>query len=420
VRVPTVATPERTVVLEMLGLVPGSIGGMETYARNLVRVLPALDERYRYISAIGGEAKGIVPNASERITEWVADAGRANWVGRVRPLRTLLQSLALARRLQCWAPDVLHCVLMFAKPPWGSRNMVVTIPDLNFELLPECWRPLDRRIMSLACRSAVRIARFVVTISEFSKRTLAGRYGVPRDRIHVTPCGVRRDVFTPAPQPGAPDTVRAELDLPQSVLFFPANTWPHKNHLRLLDALAVLRDIDGLRPGLILTGSPKQAHRHVLASVARLGLDRQVRWLGFVDQARLVGLYRTATALVFPSLHEGFGMPILEAMACGCAVACARTTALGEIAGEAALTFDPTDVSDIVHALRALLGNEALRRDLSDRGLQRAAAFSWERTGRETLRVYDEVIRHRVTRGSAPLKLASAPTSASARPSDDA
>jgi glycosyltransferase involved in cell wall biosynthesis len=378
----------------MLGLVPGRIGGMETYARNLVRVLPALDDRYRYIGAIGAEAKGIVPKGSERITEWVADAIRGDWTSRVRPLRTLLQSLALARRLRSWAPDVLHCVLMFAKPPWGARNMVVTIPDLNFELLPDCWNTVDRRIMSLACRFAVRAARVVITISEFSKRTLAGRYGVSMDRIHVTPCGVRQDVFTPAPMPIVSDTVRAELDLPQSVLFFPANTWPHKNHRRLLEALAVLRDVDGLCPGLILTGAPKQAHQQVLTAVARLGLDRQVRWLGYVDQARLAALYRTATALVFPSLHEGFGMPVLEAMASGCPVACARTTATGEVAGQAAITFDPTDVADIVRALRALLGNESLRRNLEHRGLARAAEFSWDRTGRETLRVYDQVISH--------------------------
>jgi glycosyltransferase involved in cell wall biosynthesis len=400
VTVQSAATPQRTVVLEMLGLVPGRIGGMETYARNLVRVLPALDDRYRYVGAIGAEARGIVPNGSDRITEWVADPTRTRWTSRVRPLRTLVQSMALARRLHCWTPDVLHCLLMFAKPPWGARNMVVTIPDLNFELLPGCWNPLDRHVMRLACRLAVRMARVVITISEFSKRTLAGRYGVPADRIQVTPCGVRRDLFSPPPEPGVADTVRGELDLPECVLFFPANTWPHKNHLRLLEAVAMLREVDGLRPGLLFAGAPKQAHQQVLNAVARLELDRQVRWLGYVDQARLVALYRTATALVFPSLHEGFGMPVLEAMACGCPVACARTTALGEVAGEAALTFDPTDVPDVVCALRALLSSEALRRDLTHRGLERAAKFSWERTGRETLRVYDEVISRGSGQGS--------------------
>jgi glycosyltransferase involved in cell wall biosynthesis len=176
------------------------------------------------------------------------------------------------------------------------------------------------------------------------------------------------------------------------MLFFPANTWPHKNHVRLLEALAVLRDTHGLCPGLVLAGSPKGASADVTAAVARLGLERQVRWLGYVDQPRLVGLYRAATALVFPSLHEGFGMPLLEAMACGCPVVCSRTTGTGETAGDAALTFDPTDVSDMAQAIRTLLDADDLRRDLSRRGLDRAARFTWERAGRETIRVYDEVV----------------------------
>jgi len=364
---------------------------METYARNLVRVLPALDDRFRYVAAIGAEARGIVPDGCRGVTEWVADAGRPGWTRRIRPLRTLRQSVALARQLPRWSPDALHCLLMFAKPPWGARNMVVTVHDLNFELFPDCWNPLDRSLMSLACRLAVRRARIVITVSEFSKRTLAGRYRTPTDRIHVAPHGVRHDLFSPRDDPGAADALRRELGLPGAVLLFPANTWPHKNHLRLLEALAALRASEGLCPGLVLTGSPKHAHVNVLSAVTRLGLDRQVRWLGYVDHARLVALYRAATALVFPSLHEGFGMPILEAMASGCAVACSRTTGAGETAGDAALTFDPADVTDIARALRAILGSEELRRELARRGLQRAAEFSWERTGRQTLRVYDEV-----------------------------
>ena len=376
----------------MLGLVPARIGGMETYARNLVRVLPALDDRYRYVAAIGAEARGIAPGGHEAITEWVADSEPPRWTQRVRPLRTLLQSASLARQLRGWSPDLLHCLLMFAKPPWGARNMVVTIHDLNFELFPQFWGPVDRRVMALASRLAVRMARAVITISQFSKRTLAERYGTPNDRIHVTPHGVAHDRFSPCQDPGPGAALRRELDLPEHVLFFPANTWPHKNHLRLLEALAVLRDAHGLRPGLVLTGAPKGAHSRIVSAVGRLGLDGQVRWLGYVDQARLVTLYRTATALVFPSLHEGFGVPVLEAMACGCPVVCSRTTATGETAGDAALTFDPADAGDIARGIRAVLSREEQRRDLVRRGVERAAQFSWERAGRETLHVYDQVI----------------------------
>ncbi len=391
---------QRTVVLEMLGLVPGRIGGMETYARNLARALPALDSRYRYLTVVGTETRGLVLNGSDRITEWVADHARPAWARRVRPLRTLLQSAALARQLRRWAPDLLHCTLTFPKPPWGARNMVVTIHDLNFELLHGCWNPLDRRIMSLSCRLAARMAVALVTISEFSKRTLIQTYGVSPDRIHVTPLGVQADLFAPAADAGATAAMRRDLALPSEVLFFPANTWPHKNHVRLLEALTALRETDGLRPCLVLTGSVKHGHRGVMDAVRRLGLRDQVRWLGYVDQRQLIALYRAATAVVFPSLHEGFGLPILEAMACGCPVACSRTTAAGETAGDAALTFDPADVSDISRALRLLVGNEDLRRNLAQRGVKRAAQFSWERTARETLRLYDEVISRDSVKGT--------------------
>jgi glycosyltransferase involved in cell wall biosynthesis len=384
--------PPRTVVLEMLGLVPGQIGGMETYARNLARLLPVLDARYRYLAVVGIEARDLIANGAGPIVGWVADPALPPWTRRVRPVRTLLQSAALARQLRRWAPDLLHCTLMFPKPPWGARNMVVTIPDLNFELLPDCWGSLDRRLMRLACRLAVRMAEAVITISEFSKRVLVGTYGLSPDRVHVTPLGVATDRFAPPTDPRAAVGLRRELNLPSDILLFPANTWAHKNHARLLEALAALRDTHGLCPCLVLTGVAKHAHHGVMDVVARRGLRNQVRWLGYVDQPRLVALYRAATALVFPSLHEGFGMPILEAMACGCPVACSRTTAAGDTAGDAALTFDPTDVADIQRALRALLASEELRRDLARRGLARASEFPWERTARATLPVYDEVV----------------------------
>jgi len=383
---------QRTVVLEMLGLVPGRIGGMETYARNLARVLPALDSRYHYLAAVGTEARGLVPDRGGLIGVWVADPARPAWARRIRPLRTLLQSAALARQLRRWTPDVLHCTLMFPRPPWGARNMVLTIPDLNFELLPGCWNPLDRRIMSLSCRLATRMAVALVTISDFSKRVLVQTYGVSPDRVHVTPLGVEASLFAPSADAGATAALRRELGLRPEVLFFPANTWPHKNHERLLQALAMLRDAHGLRPSLVLTGSAKHGHAAVMDTVTRLDLHDQVRWLGYVDEVRLVALYRAATALVFPSLHEGFGMPILEAMAAGCPVACSRTTATGETAGNAALTFDPADVADIAAALRALLQSEELRHDLARRGLERAARFTWERSARATLRVYETVV----------------------------
>jgi glycosyltransferase involved in cell wall biosynthesis len=202
----------------------------------------------------------------------------------------------------------------------------------------------------------------VIAISEHVKETLVERLGVERDRISVAPLGVDVERFSPGQGPREP------------FLLYPANAWPHKNHKRLFAAFEVIRS---QRPELrlVLTG----------VGHAKLGLPPGVESRGRVSPDELVELYRKASALVFPSLYEGFGLPPLEAMACGCPVVASRAGALPEVCGDAARYFDPTSVEDIADAILDPPGGEC--------GPARAAEFTWDECARRHDAAYDELVR---------------------------
>ena len=379
------------IALEMLGLVPGHIGGMETYVRQLLSGLARLDAPHEYLVLVGREAKGIAPRDDPRFTEVVADASAPRWLLGVRSGQSLWQWRAAGRELARWKHEVLHCTLHVPRPAWGARNMVVTIPDLKFEEFPDLWTFKQRTMLHVHCRLGARLARRIITLSEYARQCIVNRYRVPEDRIDVAYCGVDRDLFRPEKEAGEDEGPHPWPRGP--FLFYPANTWPHKNHPRLLEALAVLRDRHGRQVPLVLTGAEKHGHRDMLAAAERLRLTDQVHWLGYVSRRQLAACYRAATALAFPSLHEGFGIPVVEAMASGCPVVCSNTTATGEIAGDVALTFDPRSGEEMAAQLRRVLEEEPLRNELREKGLARAELFTWARCVSATLQSYERAVR---------------------------
>jgi glycosyltransferase involved in cell wall biosynthesis len=204
----------------------------------------------------------------------------------------------------------------------------------------------------------------VITISRHVAETVVDRLGVKEDRVRVVHLGIDHARFRPASGERLP------------FLLYPAARWPHKNHARLFDAFALVRR---LQPELklVLTGAGHDSHVIPPGVVVR----------GRVSQAELVSLYQTASAVVFPSLYEGFGQPPLEAMACGCPVAVARSGALPEVCGSAARYFDPTSSAEIADAILDVLAHPA---DYASRGPAQAAAFDWERCAREHDAIYEE------------------------------
>ena len=273
-----------------------------------------------------------------------------------------------ARRLQL---DVLHVPFNFL--PLGRHRTVVTIHDLGFVRLPAAYAPLERLRMRALTRVAAGHADHILTCSEYTKREIVEHYGLPESRITVAAAAVDRDVFRPVASAGR----SAE----PYVLF--VGVIQERKNLEVL-----LHAIERLRLRLVLVGRLGFGAERVFARIRERRLEPLVQYLGVVSRADLVGLYNRALAFVFPSLLEGFGMPVLEAMACGCPVVSSTAGSLPEVCGSAALLFDPHSAEELTAQLGRVRDDTALRADLVRRGLANCDRFSWDRTAAVVETVY--------------------------------
>jgi alpha-1,3-rhamnosyl/mannosyltransferase len=297
----------------------------------------------------------------------------------------------LARRLRL---DLLHCPYYIR--PYGPLPCpsVTTIYDLIGRRFPRLlpWR--GRLLFDLATRLAIRRSRRLIAISSSARDDIARYYGVPRERVAVTPLAADQS-FRPQP-PEAVAALRARLDLPQRYVLFLASNKPHKNGERLVRAWRRIVEEGGPATAdatLAMAGHYDPRYPQARQLVAELGLEGRVRFVPNVAEADLPALYAGAEIFCFPSYYEGFGLPPLEAMACGTPVVCGDASSLPEVVGEAALTVDPHSEIEIAQALARLLRDEGLRGQLRERGLRRAGQFSWRRTALATLAVYEDAVK---------------------------
>lgn len=249
---------------------------------------------------------------------------------------------------------------LFCRSPFAF-----TIHDLSHFYCPENSSAMIRLYYSTVLKRACRHAVKIFTVSEFTRKQIIEWTGVQEDKVFNVGCGVDA-AYHPGPE---------TYGLPFRYLLCVSNRKEHKNEFRLLDAFAKAKIDDGIR--LVFTGN---AETNVVRRIDRHKLADRIVFLGVVPEAKLPSLYRGAHALVFPSLYEGFGLPVLEAMASGTPVVTSNVTAMPEIAGEAALLVDPTCVDGIADAIQRVLEDAALRQALSQKGLKRAKMFSWTRT----------------------------------------
>ncbi len=276
-------------------------------------------------------------------------------------------------------------------PEFERARRVVTVHDL-FSLVsdefsdPAFIRKKKERYAELA-RSADRI----ITVSASTRGDIVERLGVPEERITVVPLG-KDEIYRPVDRVEARQVAeRHGIDRPY--LFFVGNLSARKNLVRMLEAFGSLRSGIGGDLLFVMSGNVTFGGDEVMAAIDRLGVAGRVKALGFVPRDDLPALYSGAEAFMFATLYEGFGIPILEAMACGTPVIASNISAHPEVAGAAALLVDPRDSAAIGDALERILDNGGLRKDLIEKGLARAARFSWEAMARRTLRVYEELIQ---------------------------
>jgi glycosyltransferase involved in cell wall biosynthesis len=273
----------------------------------------------------------------------------------------------------------------------GRHGGVVTIHDLWLERFPRySTKFLGQRLSSFKTKRTARRARKVVTVSEFSAGELRELYGIPAEHIAVIPNGVADDFF-PCRDEGAMAALRDRIGLSSDrYILFIGGADPRKNHRVFLEAASSVREKLGGRT-LLLVGSPTHPFGSYEETAKVLGLAAQTRCPGRLPMADLRLLYSYTDLFVFPSLYEGFGLPVLEAMACGAPVVTSRTTALGEVAGDAAVLIDPTDARELGEAMVTMLENESLRSSLKAKGFDRVKRYTWDRAAAETLTLYREV-----------------------------
>lgn len=300
------------------------------------------------------------------------------------------QQVVIPRLLAHHRPDVYHNPY-YVVPYAALTPMVAMVHDLIPELYPESLpSPRLSRLFRVLVRLTCRRAQMILTGSVSTAEDLHRLLGVPTERLATTPYGVDAS-FTRRPA-GEVDAVRQRLGLARPYLLYLGINKPHKNLVRMVEAWGTLPAAERGDVQLVLAGHEDPRYPETRQAVARLSLEGSVRILGGVANADVAPLYSGALAFVFPSLYEGFGLPVLEAMACGTPVAAADRSSLPEVVGDAGLLFDPTDIEALRDALRRLLADSVLRRDLAARGRARAASFTWERTARDTLTVYRRVI----------------------------
>jgi glycosyltransferase involved in cell wall biosynthesis len=344
--------------ISLLTLAPSDLGGSETYARQLTRALASVGtlEYTAFVPAYARDAAGglrvlevrettIASRGPSRIPAMAVSAVRS------REVRSGLEHL-----------DVVHYALTVPLPR-TTLPTVVTLHDVQHRDLPDFFGPGRRSFRRIAYDRAARNAAAVIVTSEFVKRRALELLELDPDRVHVVPHGIDHSLFRPGDDEREP------------FVLYPARPWPHKNHGRLLEAFTELRRTRP-RLRLVLTGGGLERLDPLPDGVTRLGS---------VSSERVASLYRRAACLVFPSLYEGFGLPPLEAMACGCPVAAANAGAIPEVCGDAAVLFDPTDPEAIA---AGILEADARAQELRERGLARAAEFSWEETARLHEAVY--------------------------------
>jgi glycosyltransferase involved in cell wall biosynthesis len=246
---------------------------------------------------------------------------------------------------------------------------------------PEFFSGWERKRRERIYRTHCERAQMVVAMTSWGKRDLLQRYGLPDGKVEVVPWG---SVLREYPRPSAQDVdrLRARLSLPDGFLLYPAQTWPHKNHETLLEALALIRRREGLAVPLVCPGKRNRHFRRIETRIGELNLSGAALFPGFVTPLELRGLYELATALVFPSRFEGWGLPICEAFSAGLPVASSSASSLPDLVGDVGLLFDPEDPEEIAASVLRLWRDPVLRQTLATRGRARGELFSFHHTAR--------------------------------------
>ncbi len=365
--------------INLLYLIPGEVGGTETYARGLLNALARVDVKNEYFIFINRESRHLdfIRHPTFTIVECGVRAVN-------RPARFVWEQGFLPGQVRRTGIEVLHS-LGYVAPFCEPCRSVVTVHDLNFLFVPQSMTGLTRLVQGFSVRTAVRRTDYVIAVSEYVRQQLIQRLRIPAGRITAIHEAAELPV-APAHRPDPAFLSRYGLSRPYILAF--SSLTPHKNIPSLIKAFQkITQQVPGTYQ-LAIIGHEPTSGPSLRKIVQELGLGEQVVFTGYLERPDVNVLLRGAAVFAFPSLYEGFGLPVLEAMANRAPVACSQRGALLEIAAQAAAYFDPADIDQMADVLLKVLRDEALRRTLIQRGIENLGRFSWEDTARQTLAVY--------------------------------
>ncbi|MFN8377213.1 MAG: glycosyltransferase family 1 protein [Anaerolineae bacterium] len=358
------------------------LGGISRYAVELVRAMARLPDAPDITILTAGGPGPLANIGVEVVPLWGCS--------RLPALLTMGQAV-IARTARQHRFDVIHDTTGIAPFLFGGggARTVTTVHDV----IPLSYSGVSTTLDSLIYRrwlpySLPRVSQ-VVTVSECSRRDIARYLKVPRDRITAIPLAAN-PAFTPAPQADI-DRVRRAYSLPDPYVLYLGSVEARKNIQRVFEAIAIMSAQD-ITVNLVVTGEMKWQYAGILDALDQHHIRDRVRFTGYIPEADLPALYTGARAFVFPSLYEGFGLPVLEAMACGTPVITSNTASLPEVAGDAALLVNPLDAQSLASGLERVIADDLLHDSLSAAGLERARQFSWDQTARQTQLIYQNVL----------------------------
>ncbi len=296
------------------------------------------------------------------------------------------EQLYAPRLLRRMGADIFHGMLNVV-PLACPIPSVVTVHDLAFIRFPDTFRSYNRTYLDLATRLSVRRAARICAVSEHTKYEVVELLGVPAERVVVTP-NAAREHFKP-PAAATLEQFRTRRGLPEQFVLYVGTLEPRKNLITLLEAYQHVARVSSAP--LVIGGGRGWLYQPVFERLEALGLRERVHFAGYLDEEELPLWYAAATLFVFPSIYEGFGMPPLEAMACGTPVVTSNSTSLPEVVGEAGLMVPPRDAHALAEAMLRLLQDASLRQEMRARGLQQARTFSWHTAAERTLAVYEQI-----------------------------
>jgi glycosyltransferase involved in cell wall biosynthesis len=373
--------------LNLLFMIPAVVGGTETYARGLIEGFRRLRPNHDFVLFMNRESAGWLPEDEAGFKKVICPVHATS-----RRQRFVYEHLRLRNDVRTYGIDLLHS-LGYTSPIFMPCPTVVSTHDLNFRAFGNLM-PLSRRLMlGVTVRESVIHSDKVITISENSRQEILKAYNIPPEKVVVTYLASDFRAVTPQAKRTSEVISGFEWMREQYIVAF-SSTYPNKNMPRLLEAFGEAKRQRKMNQKLVLIGhafSSEEWNPQVRGLVEK----GDVIWTGYLERGQMFDVLKGADCMVFPSFYEGFGLPVLEAMAAGVPVVCSRAASLPEVAGFAAVYFDPFSVPDITEKIISVANDAALRSTLRASGFENLKRFSWEKTAAETVAVYDGLLQQR-------------------------